>query len=75
VFFRDKISDRRDLSRSTTTYFGTMSTNVYCVWTLTGTVHLVFIVRNNSDVVLTVEGRVVTVAGTHDVMHSHCNEP
>jgi len=27
---------RRDLSRSTTTYFGTTSSNVYCVWTLSG---------------------------------------
>ena len=44
---------RRDLSRSTTTYFGTTSSNDYCVWTLTGTAHLVFIVRNNSAVVLT----------------------
>ena len=27
---------RRDLPRSTTMYFGTTSSNVYCVWTLSG---------------------------------------
>jgi len=31
--------------------------------------------RYTDDVSTTVEGRVVTVAGTHDVMNSHCNAP
>ena len=74
---------RRDLSRSTTTYFGTTSSNVYCVCGLWLALYIWFLscviippscLRHRFNAALL--SRVyVTVAGTHDVMNSHCNAP